>query len=90
MQLRSIGQSGAMGYIRNVMPGIDAADFFVIDDVLEQEALSRMTHVLLTSTFWFDVTNGAVFVAHFDDGLVHSAFYHYGQVSFYETFREIC
>lgn len=78
--LNNIGQAGAMSYLKKVMTNIGHADFFVIDDVLEPSALVTLTQMLLTSTFWFDATNGVAFVAHFDDGMSQASFYNFGQV----------
>ena len=77
----SVGQPAAMGYMRSVLTdGIESADFLVIDNALDSSGQDALTRVALTSTFWFDVTNGGAFVAHSDDGMTQSLFYDFGQV----------
>jgi hypothetical protein len=78
--LNNIGQVGAMGYLKSVMTRLENADFFVVDDVLELSALASLSRLLLTSTFWFDATNGVSFAAHSDDGMTQQSFFNFGQV----------
>eukprot|EP01034_Spumella_vulgaris_P023136 gene23136-29329_t len=63
---------GAISYLQGVATTADAdrSDFMVVDVLLKDDALRQMSTALLTSTVWFDATNGICFVAHSDDGLV--------------------
>lgn len=60
---------GAVKYIQSIADAL-TADFTVVDVLLKDAALAEMTRALLTSTIWFDTTNGFSFVSHHDDGLV--------------------
>ena len=48
---------------------INRNDFAVVDILLDTKIIREMSTILLTSTIWFDSTNGKVFAAHPDDGL---------------------
>jgi hypothetical protein len=61
--------AGAMQYVHSIRRKVDAHDFLVVDVILQDAALARIADMLLTSTVWFDATNGAAFAAHHDDGL---------------------
>jgi hypothetical protein len=61
--------AGAMQYLHSIRRKVDAHDFLVVDVILQDAAVARIAGMLLTSTVWFDATNGAAFAAHHDDGL---------------------
>jgi hypothetical protein len=61
--------AGAMQYLHSIRRKVDAHDFLVVDVILQDAALARIADMLLTSTVWFDATNGAAVAAHHDDGL---------------------
>lgn len=61
---------GAMRYLHSIRREVDAHDFLVVDVILQSAAMARIAGMLLTSTVWFDATNGAAFASHHDDGLV--------------------
>lgn len=68
--------------VYEVLHGSDAFDYAVIDEALWSRQRSILLQTLSMSTVWFDVTNGRVFAAHHDDGLVQPAFPLVGDVSF--------
>lgn len=55
-------------------------DYFVVDVVMQEPFLDRVTNQLARSTIWFDLTNGATFCSHFDDGLFFHSFKDLSQV----------
>ena len=61
--------AGAMKYLRTIHGELQANDFIVVDVILKEAALQELSRLLLSSTVWFDVTNGAAFASHHDDGL---------------------
>ena len=71
---------GAFQKLASISTEIRSHDYVVLDLVLESEVEDVMTEILLSSTVWFDASNGQVFLAHHDDGLVHDIFYDLGQV----------
>ena len=60
---------GAIKYIQSIADTL-TADFNVVDVLLKDSALLEISKALLTSTIWFDSSNGLGFVSHHDDGLV--------------------
>lgn len=66
----SLVHAGAMQYLRSLRGELHTHDFLVVDVILQQAALRSISRTLLTSSVWFDVTNGAAFAAHHDEGLV--------------------
>lgn len=68
----SLTHTGAIKYLQSIAGGGDTekSDFMVMDVLLQDQAMRDMSTALLTSTVWFDVTNGGSFVSHPDDGLV--------------------
>jgi hypothetical protein len=64
-------QWGALQQIKQVIDehALDRNDFVVLDVLLQPKSLDSIRKILTTSTIWYDATNGAAFVAHFDDGL---------------------
>lgn len=66
----SLVHLGAMRYLQSVSVQLMQNDFLVVDVIMQPTALRQLSEVLLGSTVWFDVTNGASFVSHYDDGLV--------------------
>jgi hypothetical protein len=61
---------GAMQYLHSIRGKTDQHDFLVVDVILQDAAMQKIAKMLLSSTVWFDATNGAAFAAHHDDGLV--------------------
>lgn len=61
--------AGAMQYLHSIRREVDAHDYLVVDVILQAPAMAHLSALLLTSTVWFDATNGAAFAAHHDDGL---------------------
>jgi hypothetical protein len=59
---------------------LDTNDFAVVDVVLQKAAISHLAGLLLSSTVWFDVTNGKAFASHWDDGLIFPEFRQLAQV----------
>lgn len=67
----SLVHLGAMRYLQSVsVQQLMQNDFLVVDVIMQPTALRQLSEVLLGSTVWFDVTNGASFVSHYDEGLV--------------------
>jgi len=66
--------AGAMQQLSLVSKELLSSDYIVMDVVLEHRAAKVLSEMLLSSTVWFDVTNGRSFVSHANDGLVHDAF----------------
>ena len=66
----SLVHAGAIQYLHSIRSELQAHDFIVVDVILKDLAMRQLTRLLLSSTVWFDVTNGASFAAHHDDGLV--------------------
>lgn len=67
----SLVHLGAMRYLQSVsVQQLMQNDFLVVDVIMQSMALRQLSEVLLGSTVWFDVTNGASFVSHYDEGLV--------------------
>jgi hypothetical protein len=65
---------GAKVQLKAACDSLAEQDFAVVDVILKSQSIKLLTSIFLTSTFWFDVTNGAAFVSHPDDGLVHWQF----------------
>ena len=78
--LSTLTHAGALQRLSDVASVLRTNDFVVLDIVLEQRASMVMSSILLSSTIWFDVTNGQAFASHSDDGLVYSVFYDLSQV----------
>lgn len=76
----SLVHSGAMQYLKSLRKELLTHDFLVVDVILQEAALRSISRLLLSSTVWFDVTNGAAFAAHHDEGLVFPAVHSLVQV----------
>lgn len=61
--------AGAIQYLHSIRNELQSHDFVVVDVILKDAALRELSRLLLSSTVWFDVTNGAAFAAHHNDGL---------------------
>jgi hypothetical protein len=68
----SLVHMGAMNYLKSIASQLQSTDFIVVDMIMQVPAMQELSRLLLSSTVWFDVTNGATFAAHYDDGLVFS------------------
>jgi len=73
-QNASMAHSKVLAQLTHILAELEESDFVVIDSILQRHVLTSLSHTLLTSTIWFDVTNGQAFVARHDDGLVYNAF----------------
>lgn len=73
--------AGAMQYLHSIRREVDAHDFLVVDVILQSPAMARVAGMLLTSTVWFDATNGAAFASHHDDGLAFKTIHTLVQVT---------
>jgi hypothetical protein len=71
---------GAMQYLHSLRREVDQHDFLVVDVILQDAAMQKIAQMLLSSTVWFDATNGAAFAAHHDDGLVFKSIHTLVQV----------
>lgn len=76
----SLVHAGAMQYLKSLRKELLTHDFLVVDVILQEAALRSISRLLLSSTVWFDVTNGAAFAAHHDEGLVFPAVHSLVQV----------
>ncbi len=73
---------GAAQHLQSVaQSSLRENDFLVVDVLLREPAMRQLSAALLTSTVWFDSTNGLSFAAHFDDGLVLESVRNLAQVS---------
>ena len=71
----------ALKHLQKAYLELNRNDFAVIDILLDTKLVSEMSHILLTSTIWFDSTNGKAFAAHADDGLgIYSIFSNFCRV----------
>lgn len=61
---------GAMNYLHSIRREVDKHDYLVVDVILQDAAMKQLSQLMLSSTVWFDASNGAAFVSHHDDGLV--------------------
>jgi hypothetical protein len=68
----SLVHMGAMNYLKSIASQLQSTDFIVVDMIMQVPAMQELSRLLLSSTVWFDVTNGATFATHYDDGLVFS------------------
>lgn len=75
-----------MNHISKMMEGIESMDFLVVDGVLLSNVISPLVEILLSSTYWFDISTGNTFISHSDDGLIHKAFHQIGKVCIYFYF----
>lgn len=81
-QRSPIAHNAALKNLELAIVELKRNDFAVIDVIIDNKIARDLAAALLTSTVWFDRTNGHTFAAHPDDGLVFS---------FFERFsREIC
>lgn len=73
---------GAINQLKEVsmQSALDRNDYIVLDVIMQQNALQDLHASLLNSSIWFDVTNGAAFVSHHDDGLMLSSVMSLAQV----------
>jgi hypothetical protein len=55
-------------------------DFAVIDTIVDNKVYDKIVKILLTSTIYYDVTNGKVFVSYPKDGLVFKILQDFSQV----------
>lgn len=67
-------QKGLIRHLKGLRDHLESSDFLVIDQVLHADVIDQLSSILLKSTIWFDVTNGAAFCSHHDHGLVHHQF----------------
>ena len=72
---------GAMDYLHSIRREIEAHDFLVVDVILQDAAMAQLASLLLSSTVWFDATNGAAFASHHDEGLMFKSVHNVAQVS---------
>lgn len=61
---------GAMNYLHSIRAELQTHDFIVVDVILKEAAQRELARLLLSSTIWFDATNGAAFAAFSDESLV--------------------
>lgn len=73
--------AGAIQYLHSIRNELQTHDFVVVDVILKDAALRELSRLLLASTVWFDVTNGAAFAAHHDDGLAFPSLHTLVQVN---------
>ena len=78
----SLVHQGAMQYLKSLRSELHSNDFIVVDVILQTAALNELSRLLLSSTVFFDVTNGAAFASHADDGLVFKSMQSLVQVYF--------
>ena len=74
--------AGAIQYLHSIRNELLAHDFVVVDVILKEAALLELSRLLLSSTVWFDVTNGAAFAAHHNDGLAFPSVHTLVQVGY--------
>jgi hypothetical protein len=82
IQNKSFLDPGVIAHLSDLNQHASDADYFVVDSVLQSEALQHFSSLLLHSTVWFDLTNGFAFCTHHDDGLHFSSITSLAQVSF--------
>lgn len=73
--------SGAMQYLRSIRDQVEYHDYLVVDVILQDAAMAQIGRKLLSSTVWFDATNGAARASHHDEGLVFKTLHTLVQVS---------
>ena len=78
---KQICSSQALIQVSMASQDLTQSDFAVIDDVVDESPLSEIANQLLLSTIFFDVTNGQVFGAFHDDGLVFPDLLYLSRVS---------
>lgn len=71
---RPMIHDGAAQQMSFIIDELSNVDFVVVDVILTRKSLDKIYNILLTSTIWYDTSNGQAFVTHKDDGLVHSSF----------------
>lgn len=67
--LLQLTHNGALKYLQSIAGDTEKSDFMVVDVLLQEPALRAISTALLSSTVWYDVTNGDTYVSHSDDGL---------------------
>jgi hypothetical protein len=74
IEYESFVHIGAIKHLQAMSNELLTNDFIVVDVILIEKTLEMLSKMLLSSTIWYDVTNGNSFVAHSDDGLIHQSF----------------
>ncbi len=70
-----------MNYLHSIRAELQTHDFIVVDVILKEAAQREMSRLLLSSTVWFDATNGAAFAAFNDESLAFPTIHSLVQVS---------
>ena len=70
----SMAHDGALEQMALASAELPKSDFVVVDVILMRHVISSLSNILLTSTIWFDHTNGKAFATHYNDGLAFGIF----------------